>query len=114
MIKLTRTLEAWPGGDFRQVLREEIGSIEHELLPLQEGLSHSSYVCDKDISVLLLNIVETSYDIIAKIGIFYAGVIAGSCCADDPTPVCEQTEYCEVQFTIKKITAETTVTLLKD
>ncbi|VAW72189.1 hypothetical protein MNBD_GAMMA12-2065 [hydrothermal vent metagenome] len=114
MIKLTRTLKAWGTGTFRSVLLDEIGSIEHKYLPLQEGLSLSSYVSDFGISVLLLKITETSSDIIAKIGIFYAGVIVGSCCADDPTPVCEQTEYCEVQFNIKKITAEATIVLLSE
>ena len=47
-------------------------------------------------------------------GIFYAGIIVGSCCDSDPTPVCEQTEYCEVQFNINKLTAEATVALLEN
>ena len=111
MIKLITSLEAWGTPDFEIALQEEIQNIKPELLPLQEGLSQSSYVSDADINVLILNFTETACDIIAKIGIFYAGVITGSCCADDPTPVCEQTEYCELQFTINKLTAETTVSL---
>jgi len=114
MIKFTRALEAWGTPDFENVLRDEIKTIERELLPLQEGLSQTNYVCDTDISVLLLNTTETIYDIVVKTGIFYAGMNAGSCCADDPTPVCEQTEYCEVQFKIRKKTAETTAVLMKD
>ena len=47
-----------------------------------------------------------------KAGIFYSGIIAGCSCADDPTPVDEQNEYCEVQFEINKKTAEATVALL--
>ena len=113
MIKLISALEAWGTPDFENALQDEIKKIEPELLPLQEGLSQSSYVSDADISVLILNVTDTTHDIIAKTGIFYAGVIAGSCCADDPTPMSEQTEYCEVQFNINKLTAETTVALLK-
>jgi len=81
---------------------------------LQAGLSQSSYVSDANINVLILNVTDTNDDILAKTGIFYAGVIAGSCCADDPTPMSEQTEYCEVLFNINKLTAKTTVALLKD
>lgn len=114
MIKLTKALEAWATPGFENTLQDEIKKIKPELLPLQEGLSQSSYVSDGDISVLILNVTETVYDIRAKTGIFYAGIIAGSCCADDPTPMSEQTEYCEVQFDINKKTAETTVALLKN
>ena len=114
MIKLISSLETWGTPGFESTLQEEIKNIDTELLPLQEGLSQSSYVSDSDISVLILNVSETVYDILVKAGINYAGVIAGSCCADDPTPMSEQNEYCEVQFNINKLTAETTVVLLKN
>jgi len=114
VIKLTRSLEAWGTPAFEVTLKEEIKKIETGLLPLQEGLSQSSYVSDADINVLILNVVETVDDILAKTGINYSGVIAGSCCADDPTPMSEQNEYCEVQFNINKLTAETTVALLEN
>lgn len=114
MIKLLNALKAWETPDFERVFKAEIQKIDNELLPLQEGLSQSSYVSDADISVVILNVTETANFIRVKTGIFYAGIIAGSCCADDPTPVGEQTEYCEVQFDIDKKTGEATVTLLKD
>ena len=47
-------------------------------------------------------------------GIFYRSVIGGCSCADDPTPVDEQAEYCEVVVEIDKVTAEAKVTLLRD
>lgn len=113
MIKLDNSLKAWGTPDFDISLKEEISKIDPALLPLQEGLSQTSYVTDADISVLILNVTETEDDILAKTGIQYAGINAGSCCADDPTPVSEQTEYCELQFKINKSSAETTVSLLK-
>ena len=112
MIKLLNALEAWGTPDFENALKEEIHKIDTELLPLQEGLSQSSHVSEGDISVVILNVTETSNIIRAKTGIIYAGIIAGSCCADDPSTVGEQTEYCELQFDINKMTAETTVTIL--
>lgn len=114
MIKLPNAIKSWGTPDFNGVLKNEIQNIDAGLLPLQDGLAQTSYVCNTDISVLILGVTETANLIRAKTGIFYAGIIAGSCCADDPTPVCEQTEYCEVQFDLDKTTAETMVTLLKD
>lgn len=114
MIKLVNSLKAWGTSEFATILKQEIKNIETKLLPLQEGLSQTSYVSDVGISVLILNDTETESSIIAKTGIFYEGIIAGSCCSDDPTPVSGQTEYCELQFNISKLTAETTVSLLED
>ena len=112
MIKLLNALEAWGTPDFENALKGEIQQIDTGLLPLQEGLSQSSHVSEGDISVVILSVTEASNVIRAKTGIIYAGIIAGSCCADDPTPMSEQTEYCEVQFDINKMTAETTATIL--
>ncbi len=108
MIKLINALEAWGTPEFKHTLQEEIKKIDHKQLPLQQALSQSSYVSDTEINVLIITIFETEQDIIAKTGIYYAGVIAGSCCADDPTPVNELNEYCELVFKINKMTAETT------
>jgi hypothetical protein len=48
------------------------------------------------------------------VGVFFSGIITGCSCADDPTPVETQNEYCELLFAIDKATAETTITLLAD
>lgn len=114
MIKFANALKAWKTPDFESVLKDEIQKLDMALLPLQEGLALSSYVSGSDISAVILKITETPDVIRAKTGIFYAGINSGSCCADDPTPVCEQAEYCEMMFEINKKTAETTVRLLKD
>lgn len=84
------------------------------LLPLQQGLSLSSYVGKSPVSAIILNTTEKTDSIQVKAGIFYTGIIAGCSCSDDPSPTDEQNEYCEVQFTINKDTAETTVTLLNN
>ena len=114
VIKLVKTLSAWQTPVFENVLKNEILEIDPGLLPLQQGLSQTSYVCDSEISVVILNVTEAENVIRVKTGIFYAGIIAGSCCADDPTPVNEQTEYCELRFDLDKKTAEATVTILND
>jgi len=112
MIQLVNTVKSWGTPDCEAILKEELQAIDPDLLPLQKGLSQSSYVSDSPINVVILNVTDTSNTIHAKTGIFYAGIIAGSCCADDPTPLTEQTEYCEVMFDIDKETGEARVSLL--
>jgi len=112
VIKLVHALKAWGTPDFENTLKDEISNIDTGLLPLQEGLSRSSHVGEGDIGVVILDVTETSEEIRAKTGIIYAGIIAGSCCTDDPTPMSEQSEYCEIQFDINKVTAEVTVSIL--
>ncbi len=83
-----------------------------QLLPLQEGLSQGSYVSESKFSAMILGVSEEAGVIFARAGFFYTSIIAGCNCADDPSPVEEQTEYCEMQFEINKKTAEVTVKLL--
>ena len=114
MIQLTKALSAWGMRDFQEVLKQEIKQIDAKFLPLQQGLSQSSYSCDGSHNAIILSVTEEAGFIRVKTGIFYTGIIAGCSCADDPTPIDELTEYCEVQFDIDKLTAETTITLLTD
>lgn len=83
-----------------------------DLLPLQAGLSQTSYVQSGNIDAVVLNVTESENHLRVRASIFYAGVVAGSCCADDPTPVGEQTEQCEMEFKINKITAQTKVSII--
>ena len=110
-MKLTDSLEAWGTAGFETALKQELQKLDHDMLPLQEGLEQSSHVSDAKINIVILRTSEARDSICVKAGVFYAGIIAGSCCADDPTPISENTEYCEVLFTINKTTAETVVTL---
>jgi hypothetical protein len=111
-MKLIKALDAWGSPSFDQALKQELQGLDHAALPLQQGLAQSSMVSDSAFSVVILQVTETEASLLVKAGIFYNGIIAGSCCADDPTPVCEENEYCEVQLDINKTTAQTNVTLL--
>ncbi len=111
-MKLTQSLRAWNTGDFIDILKLEISALDAELLPLQEGLSQSSHANADNLSASILKIDESDDSIIVKAGLFYTGIIAGCNCADDPTPVDENNEYCEVVFKINKTSAETTVNIV--
>ena len=114
MIRLTKTLNAWGTADFEGIFREEIAQMDAQQLPLQQGLSTGSYVIDGKLDAMIIGVSENADIISVKAGIFYSGIIAGCSCADDPTPINEESEYCVVQLDIDKQTAETRVALLAD
>ena len=114
MIRLTNALSAWGKPDFESVLKNEIEGLGAENLPLQLGLSTGSHVTDGKVDVMIIGVSDHASVIRAKAGIFYSSIIAGCSCADDPTPVDEHTEYCEVQIDLDKITAETKVMVLAE
>ncbi|KAB2313896.1 hypothetical protein F8A87_01265 [Betaproteobacteria bacterium SCN2] len=114
MQKLGRSRDAWNTPAFRDVFKREAGQLGVAVLPLQQGLSRSSHVSGSKYEVVVLNASEDAQRILVKAGVFYNGIIAGCSCADDPTPVDEQTEYCVLQFGIDKRTAEAEITLLDE
>ena len=112
MLRFSNSLSVWGTPAFQEVLKEEIERLDIRELPLQQGLSRGSYSDGKGLSVMIISITDEPTLIRAKTGIFYSSIIAGCSCADDPTPVDDINEYCELQFDIDKTNAEATVTLL--
>jgi hypothetical protein len=114
MIRLTKALDAWGTPDFTDILKKEVARLDAGQLPLQQGLSASSYAVDNKFDVMIISVSEERGFLRVKAGVFYAGIIAGCSCADDPTPVDELSEYCELRLDIDMATAETTVALLTE
>jgi len=114
MIRLTIALDAWGTPGFEDILKDEIEQLGAGQLPLQQGLSTSSYALDDNLGVAIISVTEKADSIRAKAGIFYSGIIAGCSCADDPTPLDTNSEYCVIELDINKITAETRVSLLAE
>jgi hypothetical protein len=112
MIQLTKALHTWGSHDFREVLKKEIEELNADQLPLQQGLSVGSYALGDKIEARVISAQEHDGCIRARVGIFYSGIIAGCSCADDPTPVEPQPEYCEVRIDIDRKTAEATIVLV--
>lgn len=111
MIQLPNSLNAWGKPEFGDVLKQEIEQLDPVQLPLQQGLSASSHVSDQPFKAMIINVHEEPGQLKVKAGIFYTGIIAGCNCADDPSPIDELNEYCELQFDIDKTTARTSVRL---
>ncbi|MDH3979283.1 MAG: hypothetical protein OEU91_02080 [Gammaproteobacteria bacterium] len=96
------------------MLKSEIEQMNTDVLHLQQGLSQSSVALDDNLDAIIISVSDETDCICVKAGIYYAGIIAGCSCADDPTPDNQTTEYCQVLLAIDKTTAETTVTLLQE
>lgn len=114
MVRLSKALSSWGASDFEGILKKEIEKLGAKDLPLQQGLSTSSYALDNNLSVMIISVSEQTNLVRAKVGVFYSGIIAGCNCADDPTPIGENNEYCEVQIEINKTTAEMNAVLLPE
>ena len=114
MIRLVDVLNAWRTPEFSKILKAAIEGMDSSQLPLQQGLATTSYALDTRLKAMIISATEERDFIRARVGIFYSGIIAGCSCADDPTPVDEQNEYCVVQLDIDKRTADTRITLLRD
>jgi len=113
MIRLEKSRNAWGSPAFDATLAEELRQAR-SALPLQRGLSSTSHALDDKLEVMVLRSFEDGDYIRAKVGLFYQGIIAGCSCADDPTPVEAQNEYCEALVTIHRPTAAATLTLTDD
>lgn len=109
---LKRSAKAWSGTSFNQVLKVELEQAGFDYLPLQKGLSASSYALPEPLQVMVINATEDSGIISAKVGIFFQGMIAGCNCADDPSPIDTNNEYCEVRVEIDLLTSEATAALI--
>lgn len=111
MIFLPRSLKARNSPDFNKTLKEELERLDSGQLPLQQGLSATSYALDDKPEIIFLSAADDESCIRAKVGVFFSGIVAGCSCADDPTPVEPQSEYCELDVRIDKATALATITV---
>lgn len=103
-VQLPLSVKAWNTENFVDVFKQEFSSLDPHSLPLQKALQNSSYVSGEAFSPMLLQSSSHAHSIDLKVGIFYTGIIAGCSCADDPSPMDTQNEYCEVLLTIDRQT----------
>jgi len=108
-VRLERALAAWGSVDFDRELKGELEALSVHELPLQRALAGASRVADQGFTVMVLASAAEGGRLEAKVGVFFTGVEAGSCCADDPSPPGEQPEYCELRVEIDRESAQALV-----
>jgi hypothetical protein len=112
MLRFSESLHSVGDANFKEILKVEIEQLDAKQLPLQQGLSAGGYALEDDFNVMIIHVAELENSLSVKAGIFYHGVVAGCSCADDPTPMDETSEYCEVMFEIDRETGEASVELV--
>ena len=108
-MKLRECLDSWGSPGFAGAFKAEVKASGVDDLPLQRQLRHGSVALDGVLDVVVLSCREDGRRIRVKAGLFYNGIIAGSCCIDDPTHVEPREEYCELLFLIDRESGETVV-----
>lgn len=114
MTRLPEALGAWGKPHFATTLAAELERLGADRLPLQQGLSQGNYALDIPPHVMFIHATATQQAIHARVGVFYSGILTGCSCADDPTPVEPQNEYCEVCVEIDMRTGDATFSLVAD
>jgi hypothetical protein len=112
VLRLKEALSVWGRPEFEETLKRELKRLGIADLPLQAALTSGSQAIDRPISVIIKRIDDAGPVVSVTVGIFFKSVIAGCSCADDPTPMNELDEFCELQLDIDKMTAAATITLL--
>jgi hypothetical protein len=103
-MRLPESLAAWGSPAFAAVLKRELAAQAGQL-PLQQALAGSSAVFGDRIEVMVIASDADAAQVRARVGVFFSGIVAGCSCADDPTPVEAQNEYCELELAIDRRTA---------
>lgn len=105
-IRLDAAAQAWGQPVFAAVLKRELEALPHDILPLQQGLARSSSVAQTPFTVLVNSVDVQDGCIIAHVGILYQGETGGCSCAGDPGDASPADEYCELEITLDKASAQ--------
>ena len=115
---LPNTLCAWQNRAasdvIKQTLTQELNQLDKTQLPLQQGLTQGNWVAEQPIQLMILDLQSNTEFLTIKALIFYSSLNAGSCCENDPTPLCELPENITLQLKISRQDARTQVDLLAD
>lgn len=114
MILMPHSLAVRHPAELRATLKREIEALDAACLPLDQALARSSHVSAAHAGATILRVEDMPDTLRVKAGLFFTGIIAGCSCADDPTPIDEIAEYCEVWFEIDRATAQATVSLVRE
>jgi hypothetical protein len=102
-LALPRSRHAWPDETFGAILKAEIEALPAGSLPLDQAALSGWYVDDSHITASVLRVQDDATAIAVDLGIFFAEIIAGCSCGDEPQ---SQHAYCELKLSIDKTTGD--------
>ena len=109
MVRLDRCLRAWNTEDFGAVLKADLLDLGPGVLPLQQAAA-GGCIDEGDLGITLLGSHDSATEIHATVGVFFAEVIGGCSCGDEPSA---SNAYCELQVSIDKLSGRTRFELMR-
>ncbi|MFN2382298.1 MAG: hypothetical protein ABR561_07095 [Guyparkeria sp.] len=92
--------------NMESTFKAEIASVPADELPLDQGMRHASVATDnasgEAVGAMVIATEIDEHVLRLRAGLFFTSVIAGCACTDDPTPMNDEPEYCEVEFEIDR------------
>jgi len=95
---LGNSVRAWNTAAFAATLKADILGLGAGILPLQQAAGGGS-VDEGGIGITILGYSDSATEIHANVGVFFAEVIAGCSCGDEPAA---SSAYCELRVSIDK------------
>ena len=100
MTLLRNSLRAWNTDAFAEVLKAELLDLGAAVLPLHEAAA-GGCVDEAGVGITLLGMSESAAEIHVNVGVFFAEVLAGCSCGDEPSV---SSAYCELRVSMDKAT----------
>jgi len=107
---LGNSVRAWNSAVFADVLKADILGLGAGVLPLQQAAAGGS-IDESDVEITLLGSSDSATEIHANIGVFFAEIIAGCSCGDEPSA---STAYCELRVSIDKADGQARFEVMHD
>lgn len=111
MATMPNSLLAWGSDTFKQALQAELETFRRDVLPLDEAVDRGNRVYDNDLGITVMGVSDAGDAIQAKVGVFFAEVIACISCGEGD-PIDEA--YCEMLVSIDKESGEASFALLRE
>lgn len=103
-----KSVSAWGSETYLSELKTELESIPINDYPLQAVSQLTGYVDESAYEISILHSHANQSQIEHRIGLFYAELLSGCNCHDDPVAI---PAYCEFQLTIQKVDGQASLTL---
>ena len=111
MAIMSNSLRDWNSDAFGQTFKAEMEGFRKDVLPLERVIGKGNSVYDGDLEVVVNAVTDNEKFIQARVGIYFAEVVA--CCSCGETPPIDEA-YCELDVTIDKSSAAAEFTLLPE
>jgi hypothetical protein len=110
MASLGNSLRAWNTAAFAGVLKAELMGLGAGVLPLREAAA-GGCTDESDVEITVLGASDSAAEIHVNVGVFFAEVIAGCSCGDEPSA---SNAYCELRVSIEKETGVARFSVIHD